>query len=140
MLSFNKFEHEGRRFYQQNRIGLKGDEGSFIRHIVPLELHRSMNIPVQRSSYAQLFINDVNYGLYWMSEEINGSFLRSRFTDHKQNIYKNRGGNMTFIGNDPNLYKALNYTLYKKINRLEYQQGIFKITKMGTEIFQICWG
>jgi hypothetical protein len=73
----------------------------------------SMVSPFQRSSFTKLFINDVYYGLYWMHEDMDKEFIRSRYENHKGNLYKCATGlaGLGYIDNNTETYKKLNITI-----------------------------
>jgi len=60
---------------------LKGAEfdSSFIREAMSIAVARSMGIPVGRSGYAALYINDMFRGVYILLEDIKKPFFKSRF-------------------------------------------------------------
>jgi hypothetical protein len=58
-----------------------------VRSFLVSEMYRAMNIPTQRSSFAKLFINDIYFGIYWLSEELESNYLYTRFN----NVRKNNG-------------------------------------------------
>jgi len=51
-------------------------------------LFREMGVPAPRSVHARLFINNVYYGVYALTEQIDGRFTRYNFDDGKGNLYK----------------------------------------------------
>lgn len=51
-------------------------------------LFREMGVPAPRSVHAKLFINGDYYGLYALTEQIDGRFARFNFEDGTGNVYK----------------------------------------------------
>lgn len=68
-----------------------------------MDLCRSMCVPVYRSSLAQLWINGVSYGVYYLVEDIDRDFLRSRFGESDGNLYKagRLGATLEYYSDDP---------------------------------------
>jgi spore coat protein CotH len=67
-----------------------------------------MASPVSRSSYATLYINHLYYGLYYIIEDVNTDFLKSRFGNKSGALYKCQG-DLTYLGPNPKLYENLGY-------------------------------
>lgn len=68
-----------------------GNDGIQVRCISLLPLIdqlSAMNVPVYRSSFAMLWINEVNYGLYNIVEDIGKDFLDSRYGESDGNLYR----------------------------------------------------
>lgn len=51
-------------------------------------LFREMGVPAPRSVHAKLFINGTYYGVYALTEQIDGRFARYNFEDGTGNVYK----------------------------------------------------
>jgi len=114
-VSFTQFGYNGRRFFGVSALGFKGSsDPSYSRAFIGYEMMRALGIPVQRSAFASVFINGRSVGLYWMSEEVNGQFFKSRYEDQNGNCYKiaQTCGNLYYFGDDPAIYKSLNKTRY----------------------------
>eukprot|EP00211_Chloroparvula_japonica_P004164 CAMPEP_0119155138 /NCGR_PEP_ID=MMETSP1310-20130426/51591_1 /TAXON_ID=464262 /ORGANISM="Genus nov. species nov., Strain RCC2339" /LENGTH=653 /DNA_ID=CAMNT_0007147725 /DNA_START=182 /DNA_END=2140 /DNA_ORIENTATION=+ len=79
---------------------------SYVREIASLQALRSMSSPAQRSSYAEVYINDLYWGLYIMLEEQGqGEFLESRFGTKDGPLWKcSFGSNLKYEGHDPEIY------------------------------------
>jgi CotH kinase protein len=60
------------------RLGLKADWRAFLSQFIA-ELYRAWPLPVGRGGYAQLWINDVSMGYFWLEEHVDAQFLKSRF-------------------------------------------------------------
>jgi len=56
-------------------------------------------------SFAQLFINDQNFGLFWLQEDIDNDFLQSRYNNDKGSLYKCTG-TFAYLGPYPSLYST----------------------------------
>jgi spore coat protein CotH len=61
---------------------------SFLREKIFFDILRSEDIPAPRISFANLKINDKNYGLYVVSEHINKRFLEKYFGNKNGSFYK----------------------------------------------------
>jgi hypothetical protein len=70
-------------------MGLKGSQESMngVKSFLISEMYRAMNVPTQRSSFAKFYINDIYFGLYWLSEELEPNYVESRFN----NVNRNNG-------------------------------------------------
>ena len=68
---------------------------------------RGLGSPVQRSSYALLYINDVFNGIYFMHEDIGKDFLTSRFDDDGNGNYMKYfwSVHLLYYGPDEQYYK-----------------------------------
>lgn len=64
---------------------------------------RAVGVPVYRSSYAVLYVNEVWFGVYLITEDIDGAFLNSRFGDNDGNLYRSGKGraSMAYVTDDP---------------------------------------
>lgn len=67
-----------------------------------------MNSPTYRASHAMLYINDQCFGLYYVLEDIDEKFLKSRFGNDKGALYKCEG-DLTYQGPNPDIYKNITY-------------------------------
>ena len=106
-LSFDAF-NKGRTWKQISKLQLKSMaiDPSYEREKMSMDVYYSMNVPIQRGSFCQLFVNDINYGLYMMIEDVDNQFLNSRFNNDDGLLYK-CVGDLSYIGSDPDLYRNL---------------------------------
>eukprot|EP01095_Lingulamoeba_sp_RSL-Kostka_P014764 TRINITY_DN6571_c0_g1_i2.p1 TRINITY_DN6571_c0_g1~~TRINITY_DN6571_c0_g1_i2.p1 ORF type:complete len:416 (-),score=139.14 TRINITY_DN6571_c0_g1_i2:73-1320(-) len=104
-LSFNKYD-KGRKWKQLKKLGLKAMQMdlSTVKEILTRNILYSMNVPVQRMSYTQLFINDINFGMYLLLENVDDQYLKSRFNNPNGALYKCTG-TLEYLGANPELYK-----------------------------------
>ena len=118
-LSFTSFGNSGRRFYGLRRIGFKGQQESLtgVKSLITSELYRSMSVPVQRGSFAKIYINGIYYGVYWMCEELEKSFIASRYKGSKGNLYRCFIAGFEYLGDDQNEYKKLNLSFGGKTRK-----------------------
>mmetsp|Transcript_16771 Transcript_16771/g.50173 ORF Transcript_16771/g.50173 Transcript_16771/m.50173 type:complete len:615 (-) Transcript_16771:64-1908(-) len=66
---------------------------SLIREKASQQTYRSMDVPSQRMSYSDLFINGMNFGTHLLIEPANTKqFTKSRFGNHKGGLWKCTGG------------------------------------------------
>lgn len=131
-ISFNKF-NSTRRFYGIRQLGFKSADPGLIRSFITFEMYRALGIPTQRSSFATIFINGIQFGVYWMSEEITKEFLTSRFQDPSGTLYKCglAASDLRYHGDDTNIYRMMNKTMFNGryfgyIYQQEYGKGDFK--------------
>jgi hypothetical protein len=73
---------------------------------------RAFKVPSQRSTFANVYINDIRYSLYWIGEEVDFDFIKSRYDDPNGNLYQGRAvrASLEYKGTDPFYYKNLTHT------------------------------
>jgi hypothetical protein len=79
-IKLNEFV-KGQKLMGVQQLGLNAGTGggdSLLRNVLYADFARAMGTPVQRSSYATVFINDVFEGIYLMQEDINEDFISNR--------------------------------------------------------------
>jgi len=111
-LSFSTFV-SGRRWYQLKHLALKSAvyDPSYIREMASVAVDYSMASPIYRTSYGEVFINNVSWGLYVVSEVMDNQFFKSRMGSDETPVYKtNLGANFSYFGSDPQIYATLNCT------------------------------
>lgn len=84
--------------------GLK--DPSMMREKIFLDILKKEGVPAPKCTYANLYINDENYGLYTLVENVNSSFLKNNFGNKKGNMYKGEPqAYYQYFGEDPLAYK-----------------------------------
>ena len=53
-------------------------------------MYRAFGVSSQRSSFVLLYINDIKYTIFWMSEEVNKEFLSARYNNINGNLYQGK--------------------------------------------------
>lgn len=109
-VSFNTFV-QGREFYGVDKLNLNGEHNdpSIIRSKLCFDHFNTIGVKASRANHVEVYINGVYYGLYISVEHIDDEFLRKNFADDTGNLWKCLyPADLNFIGNDPNLYKAIN--------------------------------
>jgi len=88
-IKFNEFV-PGRRF-----LGLEGltlnnmvVDGSMMREWISYRVFRELGVPAPRAGYAQVWLNDEEYGLYLDLEPYDDPFLERVYDDPKGNLYE----------------------------------------------------
>jgi len=61
---------------------------SYARSFMAYEVIRSMDLPIARSSFAVVYMNDVYFGLFWLEEKVSNKFLKSRFPKDEGFLFK----------------------------------------------------
>lgn len=61
---------------------------TFIREVLGYEIFEKMGIPVPRTGFVDLWINDIHLGLYTQVEQIDKTFLSRHFKNPNGNLYK----------------------------------------------------
>ena len=98
-LDFNEFS--GDRFYGLESLSLNNLlDCSMIRESVAFAAYRHLNIPASRTGFAQLYINEQDYGLYLVVESQDDRWLRANFSDGSGRFYD---GKYVFAGFVPKL-------------------------------------
>jgi spore coat protein CotH len=80
---------------------------SFVREKAYYELAAALGLKAPRSNFAALYINDEYWGLYVLTEVVNGDFLKAYFGKGEDggNLYKaNLGASFAYLGTDKAAY------------------------------------
>ena len=89
-LKFDKFQKQ-LKFKGLDRLNLHSlvKDGAKMREFLAYGLYRRMGIAAPRVNYTELFVNGEPLGLYSMVEELDETFLESRFPEEPDgNLYK----------------------------------------------------
>jgi spore coat protein CotH len=89
-IKFTQYDPE-KRFYGLKKLNLHAfsADATKMREMISYELFRDMGIHAPRTSYANVYVNNVLIGLFLAVEEIDGRFTKSRWPDHGNgNLYK----------------------------------------------------
>ncbi|MBS1825676.1 MAG: CotH kinase family protein [Acidobacteria bacterium] len=109
-LKLNEFV-KGQKIDGMASFGLNNlwNDPSFVREKPYYELSAAAGLPSPRSSFAALYVNGEYWGLYGLTEIVNGDFLKSHFAkgDDGGNLYKasDPGANLAYLGEDPTAYQ-----------------------------------
>ena len=111
-ISLNKNNPDGGdAFYGQKVLLLKATAMTpeWTRERLSGDLLYAMGVPVQRMSFAQLFINGMYRGVYQLMENIDNAFLKSRFGSSKGALWKcnydeTGSANMKYLGANCSAY------------------------------------
>jgi spore coat protein CotH len=73
---------------------------------------------------ARLFINNISFGLYWLHEDIDKEFLKSRYQYYNDSMYKCGAsiGNLGYLGDKEEDYKRLNFSIPPFLLKLVYDK------------------
>jgi len=82
---------------------------TLMREHLAYEVMRDLGLPASRTGFVDLWLNDEHMGLYTVVEQVDGAFLRQRFSDDEGDLYKpeSRGGELTWRGEDIDSYPGL---------------------------------
>lgn len=109
-ISFNEFV-PGRKWKGIEKMNLNGQHNdvSIMRERMCMQLMKYAGLPVARTSYVKLYINNEYKGLYLNVEQIDDEFLQKRFlNDDQGDLYKcNYGANLKMIGGTQAAYQGL---------------------------------
>lgn len=123
-ISFNTFK-KGNKFFGLEKLNLNGEHNdpSIIRSKLSLEKFSQAGMHSCRSSHIQVYINGKYYGLYISVEHIDEEFLKRHFADDGGNMWKCMyGADLTYKGDNPNLYKTASYELSTNETANDYSQ------------------
>ena len=90
-VDFNLF-NRARSFHGLKKINLNNgwSDPTLIRECLSYEIFEQMGMPTPRSSFVDLWLNDLHLGLYTMVEQIDLTFLARNFPKADGNLYKPR--------------------------------------------------
>ncbi len=92
-IKFNWSNLKGQRFLGLKRMTLNSmsQDGSMVHEAAAYRLYNLMGVPAPKTSYARVFVNGANKGLYANIETPDDIFLSKRFTDVTQHLYEGLG-------------------------------------------------
>ena len=95
-ISFRAFGHDDREFFSLRKLNLNSDfqDPHLMRAKTCTDLFRLMGVDAARVGYTKLYINDDYRGLFANYEDIDKTFLRTRFGGNDGNLYKCDGASM----------------------------------------------
>ncbi|WP_165835916.1 CotH kinase family protein [Marinifilum breve] len=94
---------------------------TFMREKLYLDFMRSEGLPVPRSAYANVYVNNELFGLYVLVEEINKGFVNRNFGNKSGAFFKGEPkANLLYIGDNQLDYER-SYKLKSK-DRKDYQE------------------
>ncbi|MBN2600852.1 MAG: CotH kinase family protein, partial [Candidatus Marinimicrobia bacterium] len=105
-ISFNTFM-SGREFYGLDKMNLNGEHNdpSIIRSKLCWDIFNDIGTISSRSAHAEVYINDVYYGLYISVEHVDDEFVDKHFADPSGNLWKCLWpANLEYRGSDPGDY------------------------------------
>lgn len=99
---------DGQEIYGLDKLNLNNCflDASYVREKCAYELCAAMGMPVSRTNYAAVYINDELWGLYLLVEQPDQEFLESRFGQAEAgNQWKGEPyGSLEYLGDDESLY------------------------------------
>lgn len=99
-LDFNEFI-PGQKYNGLKKLNLNNcfKDPTFLREKLMLDFLGHRGVPAPRCTYAELYINNVRWGLYTVVEEIDKTFLKRVFNDDKGNNFKgDPSGDLKWLG------------------------------------------
>lgn len=80
---------------------------TFLREKLMLDFLNAHGIAAPRATYARLYINGVYWGLYSVVEDVNKTFLKTRYDNKGGNLFKgDPHGTLNWHGTDQSLYSG----------------------------------
>ncbi|MDY6912209.1 MAG: CotH kinase family protein [Chloroflexota bacterium] len=88
-VDFNFF-NSARTFRGLKKLNLNNgfNDPTLIREHIAYEVYNLMDIPTPRTSFVDLWVNDMHMGLYTQVEQVDKTFLERHFSDPNGNLYK----------------------------------------------------
>ncbi len=129
-IHLNEFVPEA-RFHGLKKLNFNNcfKDPSLMREMLGYDIFKAAGSPASRTSHIKLYVtvpgtyNREFFGVYISVEQVNKSYLDDRFPESAGNLYKSgqQGGDLTWKGSDPNLYKNPpdNPPYEKKTNEIE---------------------
>lgn len=110
LVRFNKYDDD-QRFIGLRRVSFDNGVqfGSLLSESVISEILQAQGIRTYRCNYAKVYVNNQYRGVYVNVERIDETFLDRHFPESDGGLWKNDtsgpGGDLRYIGDDPNQYK-----------------------------------
>jgi spore coat protein H len=102
---FGNFSYQGLKTFNLN--GDHNDPSMCREYLSTYVMNKAGNACL-RSNLIKLYINGTFYGLFTNAEQVNKTFLKSRFGDNNGNLYKcSWPADLVWIDNSPNSYKKI---------------------------------
>lgn len=108
-ISFNEY-NPGRRYRGVKKLNLNGqhNDPTLIREKLFYDLWNKAGMPVRRTSFIRLYINDSYYGLYTNLEELDKAWLSRVYGENEGNLYKcTYPAGLVYLGADQQTYKDI---------------------------------
>jgi spore coat protein H len=105
-IKFNRFI-KNQDFKGLDELNLTNNfkDPTMIREKLYLDIMNRERIPAPRATFAKVYINDKYWGLYMVNENIDDTFLETRFNDKRGNLYQGEPmANFVYLGSDPSKY------------------------------------
>ncbi|NNK80011.1 MAG: hypothetical protein HKO93_00810, partial [Flavobacteriales bacterium] len=109
-VSFNTFS-SGAQFHGVEKLNLNGEHNdvSLSRSKISWEMLTELDLVSSRTSYVELYVNDIYAGVYLNVEHIDEEFVKKRYGQKVGNLYKCLWpATLEYWGSDPDSYKAMN--------------------------------
>eukprot|EP00026_Physarum_polycephalum_P002972 Phypoly_transcript_02981.p1 GENE.Phypoly_transcript_02981~~Phypoly_transcript_02981.p1 ORF type:complete len:624 (+),score=125.97 Phypoly_transcript_02981:660-2531(+) len=124
--SWNVKFPKGNSYKDLKGFALKSNIGDrVVTNALVADMYRAMKSETWRTSLAELWINDVYYGLEAIEEKLDDNWMKSRWSEDDTNLYKLGPYIMQSFGPDPAPYANYSVSIYDGQPQLaiEQQQG-----------------
>jgi spore coat protein CotH len=100
------FPDERNEFFGLSRLNLNSNWGdnSMMREKLAYDFFNYAGVPSGRTAYTRLYVNNQYFGLYLIVEQMNNTFIRTRFGNPVGNCYKDNWNELTACSPDVNDY------------------------------------
>lgn len=105
-IEFNEFV-SGQRYDGLKDLNLANafQDPTMMHDHVSYKVLRDYNLPAPRTSYANVYINDVLWSIYVLVEQVGPKFLDEHFGDNNGNLYKTISTDLNYLGPTATPYK-----------------------------------
>jgi len=127
-IKFNEFV-DGQKLLDIAKLGFKAgsvSDDTLLKTMLYTDFSRAMGVPVQRASYALMYINSVFAGVYYMHEDINPDFIQSRLkgdegSGNTMKLFYNV--NLQYFGSNVSYYQSIAYVNELGVPLYYYEQS-----------------
>lgn len=130
-IKFNKFI-KGQKLNGLTHINLNNGfkDPSMLREKIYFDFMNKQGLPAPRSTYAYVYINNEEYGLYLLTEEISKQFFEYNFNNKNGHLYKGEpNAKYQDLGNTPELYRH-DYISYISKNKNIIDYDLLELIKI----------
>ena len=102
--------NRGNNFHGIRKFNLRASQNdpSLLREKLATWIFEQAGAPASRTGFARLYINNTYWGLYIVTEQINGDFIKARFGSKKGPLYKAIGARAHFNSGSLNGFEVKN--------------------------------
>lgn len=115
---------KGEAYLNLKGFALKSNIGDrVVTNQLVADFYRAMRSTTYRHSLAELFINDIYYGMESIHERMDDNWMKSRWDEDKTNLYKLGPYAMQYLGSDPEAYSTYSVSIYDGAKQFAIEQA-----------------